>query len=157
MTLCKMCDFCVIGNACHSFNIGPYTRNTLILYISSFSSNTVQSFEYYLTIAHAGWQQGWTNIYRCKLKTVWWWDYGILQLITPCLKASREVLSTNGCGRLLHILALSRKIEVLAYGRRNCAMWPLVTDDVLCSSSGDIARMPFTILYIITALYLVQI
>ena len=79
----------------------------------------------------------------------------MLQLSTPCLKASREVLSTNDCGRLFHILILSGKkeclyVEVLAYGTRN-----LATDDVVCSSSGGIATRPFTIMYIIIALHIV--
>jgi hypothetical protein len=89
-------------------------------------------------------------IYRCKSKTFWWHDYGILQLSTACLKASRDVLSTNGSGRLFHILIFSRKneclyVEVVAYGTRNQAIWPLTTDDVVCSSSGGIATRPFTI------------
>jgi len=25
------------------------------------------------------------NSYRCKIKTAWWCDYGILQLSNPCL------------------------------------------------------------------------
>jgi len=79
----------------------------------------------------------------------------MLQLSTPCLKVSRDVLSNNGCGRLLHILILSRKkeclyVEGLAYATRNRAM-----DDVVSSSSGGIVTGSFTILYIITALHLV--
>ena len=129
------------------------------------SSNTLQFSEYYRTIAHTGCDnKGARHIYRCKLKTVWWCDYGILQLSTLCLKASKEELSTNGCERLFHILMLS--VEVLAYGTMNRAMWPLATDDVVCtgSSSGGtsssffcIATRPFTILYIITALHLVHL
>jgi hypothetical protein len=34
-------------------------------------------------------------------------------------------------------------------------MSSLATDDVVCSSSGDIATRPLTILYIITSLHLV--
>ena len=109
--------------------------------------------EYYRSIAHAGCDnKGAKNICRCKLKTVWLCYYGMLQLSTLCLKAFREVLSTNGCGSLSHILILSRKkeclyVEVLAYWTRNRAMWTLTTDAVVCSSSGGIATRPFTIVY----------
>ncbi|CAC5418163.1 unnamed protein product [Mytilus coruscus] len=75
----------------------------------------------------------------------------MLQLSTLCLKASSEVLSTKGCGRLFHIRMLSGKkeclsVEVLAYGTRNRIVCPLANDDVLCSSSVGIAMWPCTIL-----------
>jgi hypothetical protein len=44
------------------------------------------------------WQQRCKHMYRYKLKTGWWCDYAMLQLSSPCLKAYREVLSTNGGG-----------------------------------------------------------
>jgi hypothetical protein len=72
--------------------------------------------ENYRTIVHTGCDnKGAKHIYRWKLKKQS--DYVIVQLSTPCLKASREVLSTNGCGRLFHILLYGKKeclyVEVL--------------------------------------------
>ena len=83
-----------------------------------YTIKSLVTLTYYHTIAHTGCDnKGAKNIYRCKLKTVWWCDYGMLQLSIPCLKASREVWSTKGCGRLFHILMLSGKeclyVEVL--------------------------------------------
>jgi len=37
----------------------------------------------------------------------------LLQLSIPCFKASKEVLSTNGCGMLFHISTLSGKKEFM--------------------------------------------
>ena len=81
-------------------------------------------------------------------------DYGMRQLSTPCLKVSREVLSTNGCGRPFQIQIVSGKKEclyscVLAYRTMNLAVWPLAVVVDMCSPVGGIATRPFTILYIV--------
>ena len=59
--------------------------------------------EYYITIAHTG----------CDNKCAKFKNSLILQLSTTCLKTSWEILSTNGYGRLFHILILSGKKEYL--------------------------------------------
>ena len=68
--------------------------------LSSSSSNTVQASSWALShyCPYWVWQQRCKHMYRCKLKTVWWCNYAMLQLSSPCLKAYREVLSTNGGG-----------------------------------------------------------
>ena len=75
----------------------------LTFFSSSFIGHSLA--KYHHTIAHDGCDnKGAKYIYRYKLNTVWWCDDGMLQLSTPCLKASREVLYNKGCGRLLHII-----------------------------------------------------
>ena len=72
------------------------------------------------------WQHG------CKFKTCWcqWWcNTALLQISTPCLKASRKVLSTNGCGRLFHIFILSDWEEGMSVGWSS-GVWP--DKDYLC-------------------------
>ena len=77
----------------------------------------------------------------------------------PCLKVSREVLSTNGCGRPFQIRIVFGKeclySCVLGYGTMNLAVWPLFVVVDVCSSVGDIATRSFTILYIIVAFSMV--
>ena len=83
-------------------------------------------------------------------------DYAMRQLSTPCSKVTREVLSTNGCGRPFQIRIVSGKKECLyscamAYGTMNLDVWPLVVVADVCNSVGGIPTRLFTILYIIVA------
>ena len=73
--------------------------------------------------------KGANNIYRCKLKQS---DGAIMGWCSPIPFKHLGALSTNGCGRLLHILILS--------GRRNACMltfWYIGQGIVLC----DLLRM----------------
>ena len=101
--------------------------------------------EYYRTIAHAG----------CDNKGA----KSIYKLSTPCLKASREVLSTKWLWKAVpYPYTVWEEGMPLGWSSDiwdNESMWPLATDDAVYSSNGGIATRPFTILYSITALDLV--
>ena len=95
----------------------------------SSSSNIVQSSSWALShYCHCCYDnKGAHTIYRCKLKQS---DGAIMGWCSPIPLKHLGVLSTNGCGRLLHILILSGKkkclqVDVLVHWTRNRAMWPI--------------------------------